>query len=430
MSFNLNFDSDEYVSFLRVLIAESEFLQNGGGRVARESLIADHVINKLKPYIDENKIRCNKIEYVEGRANLILEYGDPSLEKIVSFAGSHFDVVPANPEQWERNPFELIVEGDKLYGRGTTDCLGHVALITIILKELAEKNIQLNYKFVVVFIADEEDGRDKSIGVLHLDKDGLLDNIKAGPVYWTDGSDCAPVVASGTGMAWTLKVTGKKAHSGFPHNGINPIPIAYSAMELIIKKFNELCPRIEKDDLYNFKCHSNMKPTIWNVPSGSSANQYAEWAEITGDVRMTPFFNADEIKRELSEFANSINLENLPKLHEGFGTSCGEGENKVDAKLEFNWVFGPYCGIVCDINSVGYDMIKTATIKHHGSCKGCSELGSVPLVKEMQDTGIDIQIIGYGHTDAYHANNEYCTLSGMNKGFNILTSLLEIANSK
>lgn len=37
------------------------------------------------------------------------------------------DVVPANPENWERDPFKLTVEGDKLYGRGTTDCLSHVS---------------------------------------------------------------------------------------------------------------------------------------------------------------------------------------------------------------------------------------------------------------------------------------------------------------
>ena len=28
----------------------------------------------------------------------------------VTFIGSHLDVVPANPETWERNPFKLIVE--------------------------------------------------------------------------------------------------------------------------------------------------------------------------------------------------------------------------------------------------------------------------------------------------------------------------------
>jgi acetylornithine deacetylase/succinyl-diaminopimelate desuccinylase-like protein len=37
---------------------------------------------------------------------------------------SHMDVVPADPESWTVNPFQLTRDGDKLYGRGTTDCLG------------------------------------------------------------------------------------------------------------------------------------------------------------------------------------------------------------------------------------------------------------------------------------------------------------------
>ena len=28
----------------------------------------------------------------------------------IAFVGSHLDVVPANPETWERNPFKLAVE--------------------------------------------------------------------------------------------------------------------------------------------------------------------------------------------------------------------------------------------------------------------------------------------------------------------------------
>ena len=28
----------------------------------------------------------------------------------IAFVGSHLDVVPANPETWERNPFKLVVE--------------------------------------------------------------------------------------------------------------------------------------------------------------------------------------------------------------------------------------------------------------------------------------------------------------------------------
>ena len=71
----------------------------------------------------------------------------------MSFVGSHLDVVPANPETWERNPFKLEREGDKLFGRGTTDCLGHVALITELFIQLAEKKVQLNTNLVAIFIA-------------------------------------------------------------------------------------------------------------------------------------------------------------------------------------------------------------------------------------------------------------------------------------
>jgi acetylornithine deacetylase len=36
------------------------------------------------------------------------------------------DVVPADPQNWERDPFTLEYDeaSDKLFGRGTTDCLG------------------------------------------------------------------------------------------------------------------------------------------------------------------------------------------------------------------------------------------------------------------------------------------------------------------
>ncbi len=44
-------------------------------------------------------------------------------------------------------------QGDKMYGRGTTDCLGHVGLITDLFLELADKKPKLKHKIVAVFIA-------------------------------------------------------------------------------------------------------------------------------------------------------------------------------------------------------------------------------------------------------------------------------------
>ena len=66
----------------------------------------------------------------------------------MGFIGSHLDLVLANPESYERDPFKLTSEGE-MYGQGTIDCLGHVAVVTRLFMQLAEKKRRV----VAVFIA-------------------------------------------------------------------------------------------------------------------------------------------------------------------------------------------------------------------------------------------------------------------------------------
>lgn len=61
----------------------------------------------------------------------------------------------ADPETWSVPPFKLTRDGDKLYGRGTTDCLGHVALLTNLMLQLAERRPKLSVNVTAVFIACE-----------------------------------------------------------------------------------------------------------------------------------------------------------------------------------------------------------------------------------------------------------------------------------
>ena len=71
-----------------------------------------HLLAILKPYQKENGgvLNVEHVTFVEGRGNLILEYSPDGAEGTVAFVGSHLDVVPANPETWERNPFKLTRE--------------------------------------------------------------------------------------------------------------------------------------------------------------------------------------------------------------------------------------------------------------------------------------------------------------------------------
>lgn len=76
----------------------------------------------------------------------------------------------------------MSIDGDKLCGRGTTDCLGHVALVTELMKRLGETKPKLKSTVVAVFIASEENSSIPGVGVDALVKDGLLNKLKEGPL--------------------------------------------------------------------------------------------------------------------------------------------------------------------------------------------------------------------------------------------------------
>lgn len=199
---DLQFDEARFVNTLSGLIGEAKHLQNNPPRhVPQEDLAIAHVRKVLDPLSVEHggKLKIRHVTYVPGRGNLIVEYPGTT-DKMISFVGSHLDVVPADPTKWSVDPFKLTRDGDKLYGRGATDCLGHVALITDLLAALGTNKPALKVGITVVFIASEEDSSVPGVGVDVLEKNGLLAPCKNGPVYWVDCADSKPCVVSFTSI--------------------------------------------------------------------------------------------------------------------------------------------------------------------------------------------------------------------------------------
>ena len=153
----LEFDSERYVSLLSKLVGEAEKLQNDppNGLLPQEDNCSQHVLAALDPYLEKNSgpLKLERVSYAPGRGNVVIIYPGETAES-VAFVGCHMDVVPANPENWKRDPFKLTVEGDELHGRGATDCLGHVAIITELFTELAIKKPKLRRTVTAVLIAN------------------------------------------------------------------------------------------------------------------------------------------------------------------------------------------------------------------------------------------------------------------------------------
>ena len=177
---DMNMEEDVFLTLLTKVIGESKYVQNNprGGLIPEEGKVAKHIFKELEPFTTENggPLEVTKLEYVPNRPNIKIKL--PGLtNSTIGIIGSHMDVVPANPETWQRDPFKLIKEGDKLYGRGTTDCLGHVCLLTRLMCDLAKRNVKLNKTVVVIFICGEEGG-EHGVGVDQVVARGDMEELK------------------------------------------------------------------------------------------------------------------------------------------------------------------------------------------------------------------------------------------------------------
>ena len=230
---------DEFMTVMTNIHRHSKFLQNKPPQfVPKEDLVACEVEAVLRPFAVENggPLVVKKCTYVPDRSNLIVHYPGTS-GKIVSFVGSHMDTVPADPEQWSRDPFVLERDGDKIYGRGVTDCLGHVAMLTLFFKKLAELRPTLEVGVACVLIANEENSEIPGVGIDELERRCELAFLKAGPLIWLDSADIGPTLGTGSVASWQLQAKGKLFHSGLPHKAINAIELASEAVKYIQDEF-------------------------------------------------------------------------------------------------------------------------------------------------------------------------------------------------
>ncbi len=186
---SVSFDRSEFVSLLEKLIGLVEHLQNCPPElIPKEELAADVIVDFLRPYSTDQggPLVVRKCTYVAQRSNLVLEYpGLSGNNSVVSFVGSHLDVVPAVPHEWDFDPFKLTRDGeDVLRGRGVTDCLGHVAMIAVFFKQLAIHRPKLNRSVKAIFIASEENSSIPGVGIEEMQVRGELDSFKNGPLFW------------------------------------------------------------------------------------------------------------------------------------------------------------------------------------------------------------------------------------------------------
>src|SRR4051812_42579806 len=211
------------------------------------------------------------------RENIVARF-EPDGAASTLMLEAHQDTVPA--DNMTVPPFEGVIEGDRLYGRGACDIKGGMAAMLAAFARLTRERPRGAARVVMACTVDEES---TFLGVKRLAQDDPRGG-RPGPV--------GAVVAEPTGLQivdahkgvvrWRLRTAGRSCHSSRPELGVNAIYRMAELLALVARYAEELRssradPRLGPPTL-----------SVGLIEGGSSVNTVPDHCRAEGDRRLVP----------------------------------------------------------------------------------------------------------------------------------------------
>jgi succinyl-diaminopimelate desuccinylase len=199
---------------------------------------------------------------------------------VLHFHG-HYDVVPAIT----RDQFEAHIEGDAMFGRGSSDMKSGLVSMLYAAQALKTAGARLNGRIALLFVPDEETGG--TYGSAALAARGELGNEGVGMLLPEPTSG---VVWNANRGAITLEVTvvGKAAHVGLARHGVNAVERAMPLLTRLFAASRSLDQH-----------HDSVLLVGGRVDAGSNFNVVPSRCSFTIDRRLNPGEDFDAEKCRL-----------------------------------------------------------------------------------------------------------------------------------
>ena len=331
------------------------------------------------------------------KTNLMATIG-PAVEGGAVLSG-HTDVVPVDGQPWTSDPFELTQKGDRLYGRGTCDMKGFLALALAAAPELskaARKPVHLAFSY------DEEIGCLGAPSMIEV----IRRELPAPAVVVVGEPTNMEAVNGHKGIAtFHVTVTGRECHSSQPHLGVSAVMEAVKLMGSL----NALSARLwdEADPSSPFT-PKGPTLTIGQVNGGTAHNIIARECVFVFDVRSPGPRTPKEIV--------------APFLAE-----CAA----MDAALKAR---APEAGVVVELRTDVPPFMPEADGAAEAFARRMAGDNGPPRVVafaaeagQFQQAGFSTVICGPGSIDQAHQPDEFVEIAQMQRGAQFMRRLIEWA---
>ncbi|MEB3419189.1 M20 family metallopeptidase [Salipiger marinus] len=321
---------------------------------------------------------CHLISHGEGRSSLVAQRGP---EGGLVFSG-HLDTVPLGRAPWTHPPHEGRIEGDQLYGRGSSDMKGGIAAFLVAAARNASKT-----GTGVILTAGEETGCD---GARWLAEAGRLP--KTGALVVGESTDNQPL-AGHKGALW-LKLTakGRTAHGATPELGVNAI----ATLSPTLARLCAYQPETFHPQMGRATCN------LGTIRAGINVNSVPDLCELTVDLRSVEGISHAELTAEIAARCDAgIGIETLLDL----ASVWTDPENPwfAAAARSARGITGRQDSLSCATYFTDASILKPA-------------LGDPPVM-----------ILGPGGMDQPHGTDEYVRLSRLAEAVEIYAALIASA---
>ncbi|KQT03414.1 MULTISPECIES: acetylornithine deacetylase [unclassified Bradyrhizobium] len=189
----------------------------------------------------------------------------------------HTDVVPVVGQDWSHDPFKLAERDGKLYGRGTTDMKGFVAVCLAMVPEMVDARLKTPIHLAISY--DEEIG---CVGVRPMLREVARKKVRPLGCFVGEPTQMQVIIGHKGKHGVRATFRGLARHSSIAPEGVNAIEYAAELIVEIRRRAMALAAAHATDSLYDVP-HSTLLTSI--VHGGAALNIVPDTCTVEFECR-------------------------------------------------------------------------------------------------------------------------------------------------
>jgi acetylornithine deacetylase len=277
--------------------------------IAFETVSADsnlEIIRYLTQRLEALGARCVETRDATGaKANVFATLG-PDQPGGILLSG-HTDVVPVADQDWTTDPFQMTEKDGRLYGRGTCDMKGFIAVALAFAETLDTS--KLNQPLHFAFTYDEETG---CLGAQNLVEDLSERGIVPDIAIIGEPTEMRVIEGHKGCFEYTTSFAGLEGHSSAPDDGVNAAEYAARYIGKLLELRHILKSRAPKGSPFEPPWTT---VNVGRISGGVAHNVIASKAEVAWEMRPVQSSDAELVRKTLSDYVQHSLLPEMQAVH-------------------------------------------------------------------------------------------------------------------